>query len=75
MAAFGLFSTPFDVIVETVPDSFQLEITELHCSENLAHFEILHFLMSVSHFLPADKFLVLRNHVQQMTGLFRTTYL
>jgi hypothetical protein len=30
-----LFSTPFDVNVETVPDNSQLEITDLQCSEDL----------------------------------------
>jgi hypothetical protein len=34
-AAFSLFSTQFDVNVETVPDEFQLEITDLECNEDL----------------------------------------
>jgi hypothetical protein len=35
VTAFVLFATPFDVIVEIVPNSFQLDITELQFSEDL----------------------------------------
>jgi hypothetical protein len=34
-ATFSLFSTPFDVNVETVPDEFQLEIIDLQCNEDV----------------------------------------
>jgi hypothetical protein len=58
-----LFSTPFDVNVETVPDEFQLETTDLQCSEDIkSKFRAITLLDFYKLYLPGDKFPALRNH-------------
>jgi hypothetical protein len=69
--AFSLFSTPFDINVETVPDEFLLEIIE----DLKSKFRGITLLDFYKLYLPGDKFPVLRNHARQMTSLFGSTYL
>jgi hypothetical protein len=75
-AAFSLFSTPFDVNVETVPDEFKLEIIDIQYNEDLkSKFRDITLLDFYKIYLPGDKFPALRNHARQMKSLFRSTYL
>jgi hypothetical protein len=74
--AFSLFSTPFDVDVETVSDEFQLEIIDLQCIEDLkSKFRDSILFDFYKLYLPGDKLPALRNHARQMTSLFGSTYL
>jgi hypothetical protein len=56
-ATFSLFSTPFDVSVETVPDEFHLEVIDLQCNEDLkSKFRDSTLLDFHKLYLPGDNF-------------------
>ena len=71
-----LFSTPFDVQVNTVQEKYQMELVELQCSDELKskfHAEGA-LLLDFHKYLECKQYPNLINHAEKMASMFGSTY-
>ena len=72
-----LFSTPFDVQVDTVQEKYQMELVELQCSDELKskfHDEVVLLLDFYKKYLECKQYPNLINHAKKMASMFGSTY-
>ena len=73
-----LFSTPFDVQVDTVHENHQMELVELQSSNELKskfHAEGVLLLEFYKKYLESKQYLNLITHAKKMTSMFGSTYI
>ena len=72
-----LFSTHFDVQVDTVQEKYQMELVELQCSDELKskfHAEGVLLLDFYKKYLECKQYPNLINHAKKMASMFGSTY-
>lgn len=72
----AMFSTPFTVDMNTVPEKFQMEIINLQCNDELkSKFHEVPLINFYRDYVNEENFPVLRCHAMKMLSLFGSTYL
>lgn len=73
-ADFQLFAHPFDLVVENIPSSFQLEILELQANVDLKRAYNENDLLTFYRSYVYGNYTNLENHARKMISLFGSTY-
>lgn len=70
-----LFSQPFSISVDSVPDHIQMELIEFQCDSELKNkFMSLHLKDFYTH-VSSERYPSIRKHAQVMLSLFGSTYI